>query len=94
MALSACTRLAPFTPPPPPSEAEARGHLAQIVALARAGEFEALCDLGSGNCEQALDDADRDALPPAAPLVVGTRRFEPERLDGNAWSAGGSVRAP
>ena len=91
MTLSACTTFAAITPSPLPSEAEARGHLAQIVALARAGEFEALCDLGSGNCEQALDDAGRDAVPPAAPLVVGTRRIEPERLDSNLWSGGGFV---
>jgi hypothetical protein len=89
-ALLAGCSLVPFGEPEPiPTEAEARTFLAEIVALARSGDFDGLCARGS-NCRQALDSAGRDAVPPDPPLVVGTRRIEHEQRQGG-WSVGGIV---
>jgi hypothetical protein len=55
-----------------PTAEEARGLLDQLVSRARARDFEGLCALGDGNCEQSLEEAGRDAIPPRPPTIVGT----------------------
>jgi hypothetical protein len=77
-------------PAPPPSEGEARAFLAGIVGLAMRGDFEGLCAVGSGTCQDQLRDSGRDAVPPLPPRIVGTRVVQPQRL-GDAWSTGGFV---
>ncbi len=78
-------------PAPPPTEAQARAALDEAVSLARAGDFTGLCAIGGGNCQRTLDDAGRDAVPTAAPTVIGTRVIEPTQLAGGAWDLGGRV---
>ena len=77
-------------PAPPPSEADARAYFATVVGLAMRGDFEGLCSVGSGTCEEQLRDAGRDAVPPAPPRIVGTRLIQPRAVVGG-WSSGGRV---
>jgi hypothetical protein len=55
-----------------PTDVEAVAFLNQAVALAAAGNFDELCALGGGNCEETLEDAGRDAVPSGPPLVLRT----------------------
>ena len=78
-ALIAGCSLVPFGQPEPiPTEDEARAFLAEIVTLARSGDFDGLCARGS-TCRHDLDSAGRDTVPPDPPLIVGTRRIEHEQ---------------
>ena len=44
--------------------------LNQLVALARAGDFNGLCAVGDLNCGSELDIAGRDAVPATAPRIT------------------------
>lgn len=85
--LSACaSQLGPGPrPSDPPSEAEALAFLDHIIELSRAGEFTALCAIGSGNCEANLETAGR-TVPRRDPVLVGQRE-QPAELYGDYWSA-------
>ena len=56
----------------PVTEAEARTHLATLVAAGQAKDFEQLCSLAGAvlNCRRLLDEAGRDAVPADAPRVT------------------------
>lgn len=62
----------------PVSEAEARAHLAKLVAAGQARDFDQLCSLAGAvlNCRRLLDHAGRDAVPPDAPAVVSATYHE------------------
>jgi hypothetical protein len=88
LAVAACT-----SGPPAgtiPSVAEAQRHLDEIVRLARAGDFDGMCELGDGNCENTLEIVGRDAVPRERPKVVGTRTVPTTTADGQQ-SRGGIV---
>lgn len=81
----------PAVPAGPPTVGQASAYLDEIVALARAGDFEALCDLaGDGNCERKLDDAGRDRVPVDPPTISGARLI-PDTTSGDLRSLGGIV---
>lgn len=83
--------VAPATPAPPPSEAQARRFLETLAGYATSHDFDALCALGSGNCESVLAELGEGSAPSAEPTVTGTRVIEPRQLDDDTWSLGGRV---
>jgi hypothetical protein len=76
--------------PPPPSEAEARAFLDEIVATALRQDFEALCALGGGSCESLLVDRGGRDVPPDRPTVVGIR-FVDQQASGPRPRTGGYI---
>lgn len=82
---------APVTPAPPPSQAQATGLLETLAGYAVAHDFDALCALGSGNCESVLAELGEGSAPSAEPTVTGTRVIEPHQLDDDTWTLGGRV---
>jgi len=90
LVIAACNTPKP-TSAPPPTRDEALSFLAQIVALAQQGDFDALCSMaGDGNCEFKLDDAGRDRVPSAAPTVWSIAGV-PTTTNGDQTSLGGIV---
>jgi hypothetical protein len=75
--------------PEPPSDADARAYLARVVALAHAGDFDALCAVGGGNCERILEQAGPD-VPTDDPTLVGQRVEQPTAA-GDLSSVGGRI---
>ena len=73
-----------------PSVEDAQRHLDEIVRLARAGDFEEMCALGDGNCENSLEFAGRDAVPADPPTILGTRT-NPTTSSNGQQSLGGIV---
>ena len=73
-------------PSPPPSEADALALLQHVITLTRAGDFDGLCEVGGGNCEQILESAGRQP-PRRDPVVVGQRTQEAQLYDDSYWSA-------
>jgi hypothetical protein len=72
----------------PVSEAEARAFFDQVVAAARARDFDKLCSLNGAppNCYFALDSPFqklRDTVPPDPPTIVETRFHEKDSADGS-----------
>ena len=72
----------------PVSEAEARAFFDQVVAAARARDWDKLCGLNGAppNCEIDLDSPFqklRDRLPPDPPTIVETRFHEAQSADGS-----------
>lgn len=63
--------------PPPPTAADARRFLDEVVRVARSGDLAALCDLGGGSCDDFLDQPGGANVPPTAPTVVGGRTLQP-----------------
>jgi hypothetical protein len=59
--------------PRPPSVAEARAFLNDIVDTASSRDFEGLCALGGGSCTSLLTDPGGRAVPPDRPTLVGIR---------------------
>jgi hypothetical protein len=53
-----------------PSRDKAVAFVEHLYPLAEAGQFEALCANGGGNCQTVLDDAGRDAVPNERPKIV------------------------
>ena len=81
----------PAAAPGPPTVEQAGAYLAQLVDLARAGDFETLCDMADdGNCERKLDDAGRDRVPIEPPTITGAR-LVPDTSSGDQRSLGGIV---
>jgi hypothetical protein len=89
LAVAACTSAGPAAGTIPSVE-QAERHLDEIVRLARAGDFDAMCALGDGNCEGMLEMAGRDAVPPDPPKVIG-RRTVPSTSANGQQSFGGIV---
>lgn len=89
LAVAACTSAGPPAGTIP-TVGEAQRHLDEIVRLARAGNFEGVCTLGDLNCDNSLDIAGRDAVPPDPPTVVGTRTV-PTTTSNGQQSLGGVV---
>jgi len=84
--LAACT---PSGPARPPTATEAEGFLAEVVRVARAGDFDALCDLGGGSCTDFLQESGGQNVPETAPTIVGGRVIEPTGV--GAGRVGGYV---
>lgn len=93
IAMGACEAAAtPFVPPAPPTEAAALAYLRTVVDIAQRGDAQSLCNLGSGNCDRALDDAGGLAATPAAfPTVAGSIAIQPTRNADGTASAGGRL---
>jgi hypothetical protein len=89
LAVAACTSAGPAAGTIPSVE-QAERHFDEIVRLARAGDFDAMCALGDGNCEGMLEMAGRDAVPPDPPKVIGTRTLPTTSSNGQE-SLGGIV---
>jgi hypothetical protein len=89
LAVAACTSAGPPAGTIPTVE-EGRTHLAEIVRLAQAGDFDGMCALGDGNCERILELAGRDAVPPDPPTIVATRTM-PTTSSDSQQSLGGVV---
>jgi hypothetical protein len=89
--LAGCGGIASRTPVPPPSEAEALAHLAQVEGVVRSGDLSHLCDLGGGTCKQILERSDPATVPNTVPVVVGTRVIPHSDLPGGMWTDGGRV---
>lgn len=53
-----------------PTASDGSAFLNQLVAFARAGDFNGLCAVGDLNCGSELDIAGRDAVPVAAPRIT------------------------
>jgi hypothetical protein len=77
-------------PARPPTAAEAEGFLAEVVDAARDGDFDALCDLGGGSCEDFLNEEGGRDVPETAPEIVGGRVIQPTG-NGAAGKVGGYV---
>lgn len=72
-----------------PSRAETEAFVGDIVELARAQDFEALCARGGGNCEHILETAGRDAVPSEPPLIVSVVEVPTRpRADGSSQLGG------
>ncbi|MCA1843786.1 MAG: hypothetical protein LC792_11500 [Actinobacteria bacterium] len=72
----------------PVSEVEARAFFDQVVAAARARDWDKLCALNGApaNCQADLDSPFqklRDTLPPDPPTIVATRFHEKQSADGS-----------
>jgi hypothetical protein len=79
------------TPFPPPSEAEARQLLGQVVDRVVGGRVDSVCELGSGTCPAELRNSDRATVPRDGPTVLGSEALQPSlRSDGN-WDLGGLI---
>lgn len=87
LSLAACTL---SSPPRPPTEAEAEGFLAEVVAIARSGDFVALCEVGGGTCEDFLDQPGGREVPAEAPRIIGGRTIQPTS-EGGGGRVGGYV---
>jgi hypothetical protein len=87
-AAGACATTAPRAAT---SEVAAHAFLAELADLAAAGDFDALCARGSGNCQRALDEVGEASAPSEQPHVVGTRVLAPRQLENDVWALGGRV---
>ena len=89
--MAGCGGVGGRTPVPPPSEAEALAHLAQVEGVVRSGDLSHLCDLGGGTCKQILEKSDPATVPNTVPVVIGTRVIPHSDLPGGMWTDGGRV---
>lgn len=71
--LNACS----LQQPSPPTSAEAEAFLTHVVDVAQSGNFNALCELGGGSCEDFLNEQGGQEVPREAPEVVGGRIVQP-----------------
>jgi hypothetical protein len=76
-------------PPTPPSADQAQAFLKQVVDTAKSGDFEALCELGGGSCQDYLDLEGGHQVPAAPPVIVGERVLQPSGT--NSGRVGGRV---
>jgi hypothetical protein len=90
LAVAACTSAGGPAAGTIPSAEQAQHHLDEIVRLARAGDFDAMCALGDGNCKSMLEIAGRDAVPLDPPKVIDTRTIPTTSANGQQ-SFGGIV---
>jgi hypothetical protein len=91
LALAALACGAPGEPAAPPSDAEAREHLATVVRLVATGDLTEVCRLASGTCPMELENMDPAGVPRLAPVVVGSETVQPTRRTDGSWDAGGLV---
>ena len=75
----------------PPTEAESRAYLAQVVGVVLSRRLDDLCTYGSGTCDQVLRDTDPGAVPNQPPLVIGSRLLAPSRAVDGSPLAGGMI---
>lgn len=77
--------------PPPPTEEEALAYLDAVVELVLERDFAGLCELGSGNCERHLNDADPSAAPFERPTVASSSVLAPTPGSGGGNRTGGRL---
>ena len=65
--------------------------VAQMVRLAQAGEFEQLCRMGGGNCEQILATGGAENVPVDPPTVARIYVVPSVRHADGSWSQGGQM---
>jgi hypothetical protein len=86
--LAGCGLLAPArTPNPPPSVADARALLDEVIDAGIARDFDRLCANATGTCESELEGAE-DLAPTEPPVVVDVSIHEPVE-QGGGWTSGG-----
>ena len=90
LCLAACS-IAPAPPASPPTEEAARQYLDSIVAMVESGNPLAICEVGSGTCEQMLRTANMAAVPSSPPTVIGSRVIQPVQNPDGTSSLGGRV---
>jgi hypothetical protein len=56
-----------------PTPEESSGMLDQLIAFAKAGDFDGLCSIGDLNCQDALKEVGLESAPTERPIVLGTR---------------------
>ena len=78
-------------PTPPPTLAETRAFIAQMVELAQAGNFEQLCEMGGGNCEEILETAGPGNVPLDPPTVARIYVVPSVTHADGSWSQGGQM---
>ena len=71
-----------------PTVAEANAFLGQVVTLAQRHDFQGLCALGDGNCEQSLDHWGRDAVPSDPPSLISTRLLPATKSEAGVSTGG------
>jgi len=76
-------------PPPPPTEVQARAHLAKVVDVVLNGDVSKICELASATCGIDLRNIDVARIPKQPPVVVGTFVMEPAQRPDGAWNGGG-----
>jgi hypothetical protein len=62
-----------------------------MVRLAQAGEFERLCEMGGGKCENILETAGADNVPADPPVVARIYEIPSVRHADGSWSQGGQM---
>jgi hypothetical protein len=67
-----------------PPRDKAVAFIQHLYPLAEAGQFDALCANGGGNCETVLDDAGRDAVPAERPKIRRQLR-DPRGSAAGSW---------
>jgi len=80
-----------YRPTAAPTVAETRAFIAEMVRLAQAGQFEQLCDMGGGNCEDILANAGADNVPADPPTVARIYEVPSVRHADGSWSQGGQM---
>lgn len=80
-----------YQPAAPPTEAETQAFVTQMVRLAQAGEFDRLCEMGGGNCEQILESAGVENVPVDPPTVARIYVVPSVRHADGSWSQGGQM---
>lgn len=80
-----------YRPTAAPTVAETRAFIAEMVRLAQAGEFEQLCDMGGGNCEDILATAGAENVPADPPNIARIYEVPSVRHADGSWSQGGQM---
>ena len=80
-----------FRPTAAPTVAETRTFIAEMVRLAQAGDFEKLCQMGGGNCEDILATAGAENVPADPPMVARIYEVPSVRHADGSWSQGGQM---
>jgi hypothetical protein len=80
-----------YRPTAAPTVAETRAFITEVVRLAQAGEFEQLCEMGGGNCEDILATAGADNVPADPPVVARIYEVPSVRHADGSWSQGGQM---
>jgi hypothetical protein len=80
-----------YRPTAAPTVAETRAFIAEIVRLAQAREFEQLCEMGGGNCEDILAAAGAENVPADPPNIARIYEVPSVRHADGSWSQGGQM---
>jgi hypothetical protein len=91
--VSACGLLVPDpTPDPLPTRDEAIAFMNELVALAQAGDLNAMCQhAGGGNCDEQVEVAGGPVAIPADPPLVAGSRVIPGTSSGDSGTVGGML---